>query len=540
LFCLISLICPLYPSLYFITQQEAILKNVEACKGLAAITRTSLGPNGMNKLVVNHLEKLFITSDAATIVQELEVVHPAAKMLARAALMQVQEVGDGGNFVVTFAGELLSCAESMLRIGVHPSEIVEGYKKASERAYNELESICCYTLKDARIEADLTKALLPVLASKQFGNEAFLAKLVAQACLSVMPPAPKAPSISVDNVRVAKLIGGTLSDSTLVKGVVVQRDVEGSIRKVEKAKIAVFGCSIEASSSETKGTVVIHNADELKAYNKGEEKMMEDAIKAVADSGAKVVVAGGGISEIAMHFIEKYSMMAIKVVSKFELRRLCKAVNATAMVRVGAPAPGELGYADIVEVQELSSRNVTVFKQHDDDSAVTTIVLRGATMNLLDDIERAVDDAVNVAKVLCKDGRMLPGAGAAEIELAHKLNRFAETTPGLEQYAIAKYGEALEAFPRTLAENSGQAERDVITALYAAHAAGKSTVGVDIEGNQTLDAAASGILDSFAVKLSALRLASEAAITVLRVDQIIMSKQAGGPKPRQPGAPDED
>ena len=359
-------------------QQEAILKNVEACKGLAAITRTSLGPNGMNKLVVNHLEKLFITSDAATIVQELEVVHPAAKMLARAALMQVQEVGDGGNFVVTFAGELLSCAESMLRIGVHPSEIVEGYKKASERAYNELESICCYTLKDARIEADLTKALLPVLASKQFGNEEFLAKLVAQACLSVMPPAPKAPSISVDNVRVAKLIGGTLSDSTLVKGVVVQRDVEGSIRKVEKAKIAVFGCSIEASSSETKGTVVIHNADELKAYNKGEEKMMEDAIKAVADSGAKVVVAGGGISEIAMHFIEKYSMMAIKVVSKFELRRLCKAVNATAMVRVGAPAPGELGYADIVEVQELSSRNVTVFKQHDDDSAVTTIVLRGA------------------------------------------------------------------------------------------------------------------------------------------------------------------
>ena len=259
----------------------------------------------MNKLVVNHLEKLFITSDAATIVQELEVVHPAAKMLARAATMQVQEVGDGGNFVVTCAGELLAMAESMLRIGVHPSEIVEGYKKASAKAYAELEAMSCFTLQDARDRAALKRALVPVLASKQFGCEELLSSLVADACLSVMPPAPKKPSVSVDNVRVAKLIGGTLGDSQIIRGVVVQRDTEGSIKRVEKAKVAVFGCSIEASSSETKGTVVIHNADELKAYNKGEERMMEDAIKAIADAGAKVIVAGGGISEIAMHFIEK-------------------------------------------------------------------------------------------------------------------------------------------------------------------------------------------------------------------------------------------
>jgi T-complex protein 1 subunit theta len=516
------------------------LKNVEACKGLAAITRTSLGPNGMNKLVVNHLEKLFITSDAATIVEELEIAHPAAKMLARAASMQVQEVGDGGNFVVTFAGELLSQAESLLRIGVHPSEIVEGYKKAMERASTVLEGLVCFTLRDARERPALVRALEPVLAAKHHGYESLLAGLVADACLSVMPSAPKPASVSVDNVRVTKLIGGTLSDSQIVRGVVVQRDAEGAVKHVEKAKIAVFGCSIEAASSETKGTVVIHNAEELMAYNKGEERMSEESIKAIADAGAKVIVAGGGISEIAMHFIEKYGMLAVKVVSKFELRRLCKAVNATAMVRVAAPVPGELGYADVVEVQELSSRMVTVFRQNDEDSAVATIVLRGATMNLLDDVERAIDDGVNVARVLCRDGRMLAGAGAVEIELAHRLAQFAESTTGLEQYAIAKFGEALEAFPRTLAENSGQNERDVITALYSAHAAGKSTVGVDIEGGVTCDAAALHILDSFVVKNSALRLAAEAAITVLRVDQIIMSKQAGGPKPRQPGAPDED
>lgn len=339
----------------------------------------------------------------------------------------------------------------------------------------------------------------------------------------------------------AKMIGGTLTDSTIVKGVVVQRDVEGSVKRVERAKIAVFGCSIEASSGETRGAVVIKTAEELKNYNRSEETMMEESIKAVAAVGTKVIVAGGSVSEIAMHYIEKYGMMVVKIMSKFELRRLCKAVNATALVRVGAPLPEELGYADVVAVQELSSKYVTVFQQHDDDSAVATIVLRGATMNLLDDIERAVDDAVNTARVLCKDGRMVGGAGAAEIELAHRIGEFGAATPGLEQYGIKKFGEALEVVPRILAENSGKVPTDVISALYAAHAAGKKEAGVDVDGETpTKDVLAAGILDALATKSSALRLAAEAALTVLRVDQIIMSKQAGGPKPRAQGAPDDD
>lgn len=520
--------------------EEAIMKNIEACRGLAAITRTSLGPNGMNKLVVNHLEKLFITSDAATIVEELEVVHPAAKMLAKAALMQVQEVGDGSNLVVTLAGELLTQAEGLLRIGVHPSEVVEGYKKAAEAAIGYLESMPGFTLEDVRDKAALSKALTPVLASKQLGYEEMLADLVSDAVLGVMPPAGKKASVTADNVRVAKLIGGTVADSQVVTGVVVQHDAMTSIKRVTKAKVAVFGCSIEAAAPETKGVVVIKNAEELKAYNKGEERMMEEAIKGIADAGANVIVAGGSISEIALHFIEKYGMMAVRVVSKFELRRLCKAVNATALVRVGAPMPAELGACDEVSVQELSSRLVTVFRQDEEGSGISTIVLRGATTNLLDDMERAIDDAVNVARVLCKDGRMVPGAGAAEIDVAQKLHALADATPGLEHYAIHKFAESLEVVPRTLSENSGQGATEILSALYVAHAAGSSSVGVDIDGEGTKDAAAAGIFDSLAVKLSALRLASETAITVLKVDQIIMSKQAGGPKPRAPGAPDED
>jgi T-complex protein 1 subunit theta len=279
-----------------------------------------------------------------------------------------------------------------------------------------------------------------------------------------------------------------------VRGVVIQRDADSAIKHVAKAKIAVFGCSIEASSPETKGVVVIKNADELKAYNKGEEKMMEEMVKGIADSGAKVVVSGGSISEIALHFIQKFGLLAVRIPSKFELRRLCKAVGASAMVAVGPPPAAVLGYCDSVSVQELSSRLVTVFRQDaGEDSGISTIVLRGATMNMMDDMERAIDDAANVA--------------------------------GLEAYAFHKFAEALECVPRTLAENSGQNATHIVAALYAAHQAGKGSVGVDVDGEGSKDAVAAGILDSLAVKSSAIKLAAETAITVLRVDQIIMSKQ---------------
>ena len=365
---------------------------------------------------------------------------------------------------------------------------------------------------------------------------------MADACLSCMPPPGKPASVVVDNVRVAKLVGGAITDSQMVRGVVVQRDTDGAVKHVEKAKVAVFGCSIEASSAETKGVVVIKNAEELMAYNKGEERMMEESIKGVADSGAKVVVSGGSISEIALHFIEKYGMMAVRVPSKFELRRLCRATGAACLVRVGPPMPAELGSADSVTVQELSSRLVTVFRQDSgDDSALSTIVLRGPTMNLLDDMERAIDDAVHTARVLCKDGRFVPGGGAAEMELAHRLHAFADAQKGLETYCIHKFGEALEVVARTLAENSGQPVGDAVAALYTAHAAGKVAAGVDVDaGGIKDDMEAAGIVDSLVVKLSALRFAAETAITVLRVDQIIMSKQAGGPKPKAPGQGGDD
>ncbi|CEG37195.1 t-complex protein theta subunit [Plasmopara halstedii] len=515
---------------------EAVAKNIDAVKQLAAITRSSLGPNGMNKLVINHLERIFVTSDTATIVKELEVIHPAARMVVMAAKMQENDYGDGTCLVVALAGELLMEAASLLRMGLHASEIVTGYEKAHDKCQEILQALQSVQVRDPRDQNELEKAIKTSLASKQYGYEDLLAKLVADACLNVMPAAPKRPSINVDNIRVAKIMGGNLNDSTVIRGMVILRNTEGNIKKALKAKVAVYGCGIEISSTEAKSTVLIKDADELMNYNKGEEKKLEEAVQAISDSGATVVVSGGSISEMALHFLEKYNLMTIKIQSKWELRRLCRAVNANALVRLGAPTPDEMGFCDSVLVKEIGGKKVTVFQQDEEDAKIATIVLRASTDNVLNDIERAIDDGVNCVKSVCRDGRFVSGAGSTEIELSRQIKNFGEATPGLDQYAIKKFGEAIEVVPRILAENSGQMATEVLSSLYAAHAAGNVNAGVDVDNEQKShvisDALDKGIWDHLQTKMSAIRLGADAAITVLRVDQIIMAKAAGGPKPR--------
>lgn len=515
---------------------EAVIRNIEAAKQLSQIVSTSLGPNGMKKLVVNHLEKILVTSDCATIVQELEVQHPAAKLLVLAATMQEKECGDGTNFVVSFAGELLKKAEDLLHTGLHTSEIVTGYKAAFDKALEMLPTLAIHKVQDVRNKEEVASALQSVLATKYFGYQDVLGPYVAEAALSVMPPAPRKASLSVDSVRVCKLQGGTIKDSLVMKGMVLSRDTEGTIKRAEDAKVTVFGCGLEASATETKGTVLIRTAEDLMNYNKGEEKLMDDIIKSIAESGAKIVVTGGTISEMALHFCERYKLMVVKIPSKWELRRLCGAVNATALVRLGPATPDEMGHVGLAEVREIGGRKVTVFEQSSDESRIASIVLRASTHHVLDDLERAVDDGVNTVKVMTEDPRFVAGAGAAEISLAAKIAKLADASSGLDQYAMRKFAEALEVVPRMLAESSGQDGADTIAALYAEHEKGNTRVGVDVEGVTVGDR---GVLDSLYVKESALRLAVDAALTVLRVDQIIMAKQAGGPAPRGPGGDDD-
>lgn len=397
-------------------------------------------------------------------------------------------------------------------------------------------------VEDMRDLGELSKAISTVIAAKQSGSEDFLADMVAEAVLAVLPKNPT--NFNVDNIRVVKIMGGSLEQSRVVKGMVLGREPEGVVKKAKKAKVGVFSCPIDISQTETKGTVLLKNAKEILDFTKGEEEQIENIVKELHDSGLRVIVAGSTVGELAMHYLNRYGILVIKILSKFELRRLCRVVGATPLARLGAPMPDEMGTVDVVETLEIGGDRVTVFRQENETTRTATLVLRGATQNHLDDIERAVDDGVNVVKAITRNPNLVPGAGATEMQLVERITAFGERTPGLMQYAIKKYAEAFEVIPRTLAESAGLDATEVLSRLYTAHAAQKSRkgeknwcTGVDIEnedGTGTLDAEDEGILDLLVTKQWAIKLATEAARTVLSVDQIIVARQAGGPKPPGP------
>ncbi|XP_026190560.1 T-complex protein 1 subunit theta [Cyclospora cayetanensis] len=594
---------------------EVTAKNIEACKTLTDITKTSLGPCGLSKLIINAWGKRFVTNDTAAILKELEVQHPAAKLLVMAAEMQKQEMGGGCNFLLILSGYLLANADYLLRQGLHLSDVIQGYELAMEKVPAILEEAACHSVDNLKDGKLLEPVLKCVLASKPICVEAGLSSLLASAVASVMPP--KFEDFDPDNIRVAKLQGGRLSQSTVLNGMVITRPPHGQLamcgfvctfgslvdhhevtreRTVEckkNCKVMVLGCGLECATTEAKGTVLIHTAEELKNFTKGEEAQMEEVIRGIRNVGGlrsfnahrlrsafesafkvskqttvlccpsslgfvgveAIIVHGGGIADIAQHFCNKYEILTIKVPSKFEARRVCRALGATALVRLGVPMADELGVADSIQTIEISSTRVTQILCR--DTRVQTIVLRGSTPCILDEAEKAVDDACAFAKALTKDHRFVAGAGAAEMEIARKLQAVAEKLPGVDQYAVLKAAEAFEAIPRLLSESAGLNATEVLAALHAAHATGRVFEGVNMDAfvapvagnratsgnskvNMTLDAKAAGIYDHMQTKAWATRLAFDAAITTLRVDQIIMARPAGGPAPRAPGAPDAD
>ncbi|KFM72679.1 T-complex protein 1 subunit theta, partial [Stegodyphus mimosarum] len=520
--------------------EEAICRNIEACVQLADTLRTTYGPYGMNKLIINHLEKMFVTSDAAVILNELEIQHPAAKLVVFASDMQECEVGDGTSLVIIFAGALLKNAEELIRMGLAPPEIIHGYELALERTLEILPNLMCTEVKDSLNEDEVVKGIRASLMSKAYGNEDFLARLIAKACILVKL---EHTTFNVDNVRVCKILGSGIDASTIIQGMVFKRMVEGDVQKVANAKVAVYTCPFDSAQTETKGTVLIKSADELLNYTRGEENLLEEQIKAIADTGANVIVSGGKFGDMALHYLNKYGIMAVRLQSKFDVRRLCKTVTAVALPKMTAPSKEELGYCDQVYVSEIGDTPVVVFKQENKQSRISTIVIRGSTDSLMDEVSRAIDDGVNNYKALSQDGRLLPGAGATEIELAKQITKYGETLPGLEQYSVKKFAEALESLPKALADNAGLKSNEVISKLYAAHQEGDRSIGVDIEGEHGVkNVEQAGILDLYITKHWGIKNAANVVSTILRVDQIIMSKPAGGPKPKAgPGNdPDDD
>jgi len=434
---------------------------------------------------------------------------------------------------VSFGAALLEGALDLLKEGIHLSEVIRGYQLAAAKCLEFIKGNVCWTVDDVRSTAQLSRAIVPVVNAKQVGFEGFLADLIAQACVQVMPEDPK--KFDTDCIRVAKVIGGAIPKSTVIQGMALVGNRSGGATEKKKAKVAVFGVGLEMSGTETKGTVLLNSAEELMNYSKTEEGKMEEFVQGLVEAKVDVVIAMGAIQDIAVHYLNKHGIMFIKTASKFELKRLCKALNAVPLVRIGKPLPEEIGYAEGVTVHEIGGNKIIVINTG--DSRIATLLLRGATPHLLDEVERAVDDAVNLVRMVAtKDGRFVPGGGATEIEAAHKLQEFGATVSGLEQYGVLKFAETFEIVPKILARNAGLNETKVVTALYAAHAEGSKNACVNLDAFGTnsimapIDAEANGILDHCETKTWAIRLAVDAALTVLSVDNIIVAKQAGGPK----------
>ncbi|GMT22077.1 hypothetical protein PFISCL1PPCAC_13374, partial [Pristionchus fissidentatus] len=526
-------------SQFFKGTEEAVIRNIETVAELAGQIRSAYGPNGMNKMVINHIEKLFVTNDAATILRELEIQHPAAKIVVMASQMQEKQVGDNTNTVVILAAALLEHAAQLIYMGLTPQEVAAGYELACEKALELLPALVVKEATELKDVAQVKLWIRSAITSKQYDNEEIIADLVAKACVQTCPK--NTANFNVDNIRICKIVGSGVHSSAVMSGMVFKRGAEGEVKRAKNARVAVFTCPFDLTQTETKGTILIENADELQGYAAGEEKEVEEQIKGLADNGVSVVVAAGKFGDLYLHFLNKYNIMAVRLTSKFDLRRLCRTVGAQAQARICAPAVNLLGQCESVEVREIGDEQVTVFECSGEGGRIATIVVRGASQSRIDDVERAIDDAVNYYKALSKDGKLLAGAGAVEIELARQMESWGEKCAGLEQYAIKKFAQALETLPKCIAENGGVNSTELLTRLYAAHEAGDAHAGVDIIEGGVANAVDLHIFDLYAGKRSAIKLATEAASTILKVDQIIVAKQAtGGPKPRGPKPQDED
>lgn len=533
---------------HYAGMDEAVFRNIEACCQMSGMTSTCYGPLGMNKIVINHIGKQFVTKDAATILQELEISHPAAKMLVLASKQQEQEGGDGTNLCLMLAGFLLKEAESILRMGLSQTEVVSGYEKALEMAQKLLDEQVIGQVSDVRDPAQVEPLIRCVVMSKQFGLHNYLAKLITQACISVLP---QGGHFDVDRVRVCKVLGGSFEGSRIISGMVFRRAAEGDVTRVTdggRVKVAVFSCPVDFLQTETKGTVLMETAEELANFSHEEERLMETQVRGFSEAGIRVVVSGGKIGELALHYLNHYNIMALRVSSKFDLRRLATATGAIALPRLTTPTAEELGSCSRVFTEEVGETNVVVFEE--DNCKISTVLIRASTENLLDDLERTVDDGVNAYKALTRNPRFVPGGAATEAAIAVKLAAAAEAEPGLDQYAISRFANALDSVVKTLATNCCLNGAEALGKIHAEFAAGRSRTGIVCDPD-TSEAAVTNVHDDAApdgkrladlhlVKQWALRLACRAACTVLGVDEIIMARPAGGPKPRGPGGDDDD
>ncbi len=520
------------------TGRDAQSRNIAAARAVSESIRTTLGPKGMDKMLVDTIGDVTITNDGATILAEMEIEHPAAKMLVEVAKTQEDEVGDGTTTAVVLAGELLKRAEDLLEQGIHPTMILRGYRLAKAKALEILNGLGeDVTLNDA---STLQKIAMTAMTGK--GSEAAKDPLAKLAVDAVRIVADKENRIDKDDIKIEKKQGASIDDTELIRGIVIDKEIVHSAmpKRIKDARIALLDCALEVKDTETNAEIRITSPDQLQSFLEQESRMLKEMVKKVVDSGCSVVFCQKGIDDLAQHYLAKAKISAARRLKKSDMEKLAKATGANIVSTVEELSSADLGNAGLIEEMKLAGEEMIFVRDCKDPKAVS-ILVRGGTEHVVDEVKRAMDDAVLGVISALELGKAVVGGGAVEIELARRLREYAETVGGREQLAITAFAETIEIIPRTLAESTGKDPIDILVELRTVHENGNKNAGVDVINGRVADMKQLNVIEPLKIKTQAIKSATEAAEMILRIDDIITARTSappGGAMP--PGGMGED
>jgi archaeal chaperonin len=506
--------------------QEAQNNNFAAARAVAAAVRSTLGPKGMDKMLIDSMGDITITNDGVTILKEMDIEHPAAKMMVEIAKTQDAEVGDGTTTAVVIAGELLKNAEGLLTQSVHPTVIAEGYRMAAAEALVMLNGFAI-TVKPSDTEK-LKKIAETALTGKNAEvSKDRLCDIIVKAITFVTDPDGK---VDIAHINVEKKVGGSVDDTNLIEGMVVdkERAHPGMPKSVKNAKILLLNAALEFKKTEVNAKINISTPGQAQAFLDEEEHMVHTMVEKVIKSGATVIFCQKGIDDVAQHYLAKAGMLAVRRLKKSDIENLARATGANIVNSIDAITPEDLGAAGLVEERKVSGDEMIYISKCKDPKAVS-IIVRGGTEHVVDELERAIHDALMVVSVVVEGKKIVAGGGAPETELSLKLRRYASQEGGRVQLAIEAFAAALEVIPRSLAENSGLDPIDMLVAIRAAHEAGKKNFGLDVYEGKPVDMLKAGVVEPLRVKTQAISSAAEAAVMILRIDDVIASSKTGAP-----------
>ncbi|MFI5383308.1 MAG: thermosome subunit beta [Methanosarcina thermophila] len=515
--------------------RDAQSNNIMAAKAVAEAVRTTLGPKGMDKMLVDSMGDVIITNDGASILKEMDIEHPAAKMVVEVAKTQDEEVGDGTTSAAVVSGQLLTKAEDLIEQEIHPTIIASGYRLAADKAVEVLNSLAM-TVEMSNRDLLISIAETAMTGKGAESSKRLLSEIAVDAVTSVVDTNGKV-TVDKENINVVKKVGGRVEDSELIRGMIIDKErIHPNMpEKVKDAKILLLNTAIEIKDTEVDAEISITSPDQLQSFLDQEEQMLKKIVQKVIDSGANVVFCQKGIEELAQHYLAKAGIFAVRRIKKSDMEKLARATGGKLITNLDEITPEDLGYAELVEERKIGGDSMTFVTGCDNPKAVT-ILLRGGTEHVVDSIDSALEDALRVVGVAIEDEKLVAGGGSPEVEVALRLQEYAATLEGREQLAVKAYAEALEIIPRTLAENAGLDPIDMLMELRSQHEKGLKTAGLNVFEGKVVDMWKDFVVEPLRVKTQVINAATESAVMILRIDDVIASTRTT-PGPEEGGMP---